>query len=203
MSYRKIKFRKSNSTEIIGIIGTEHGVGATHLSCMLSVFLAIVKGYKVAVVELGQKGSLRQAGTIFKNLKINKMKQLIKMIALYTQSDEAELSEVVSMEYDYVIVDYGCDYGKYKNSFLMCPYKIIVGSLSWWRIHNYVSFVVGCENEKSVKHWHFLATSPVMEGIQYLKREFKIRIIEIPYEPDPFMLKSSLVFLHEFTESIF
>lgn len=203
MAYNRIRFRKNNTTEVIGVTGTEHGVGTTHFCCMLGVFLSIVKGYRVAVVELGSPGCIRQAGVIFNNFKVARMKKLIKIINLYTESDMAELSEVVSMEYDYVIVDYGCDYNNSKKSFLMCPYKIVVGSLSWWRIHNYVSFLAENSAEKSFKHWYFMGTSPVKEGIRYLYREFKIQVEEIPYEPDPFMLKGSLSFLHRFTERMF
>ena len=59
MAYKRIRFRKNNTMEVIGVIGTEKGVGATHLSLMLGVFLSIVKGYKVAVVELNRPGSIR------------------------------------------------------------------------------------------------------------------------------------------------
>lgn len=203
MSYKRVRFRKNNIMEVIGVIGTEHLVGTTHFSCMLGVFLSIVKGYKVAVVELNTPGSIRQAGRIFKRLKIGRINKALKIITLYTESDEIELSEVISMDYDYVIVDYGCNFDKYKKSYLMCPYKMVVGSLSWWRLHNYVSFLAENSAEKSLKHWFFMATSPVKEGIRYLNREFKIYVEEIPYEPDPFMLKNSLGFLHKITEEMF
>ena len=65
--------------EVIGVIGTEKGVGATHLSLMLGVFLSIVKGYKVAVVELNRPGSIRQAGVILKSLKPSFRKKLLKL----------------------------------------------------------------------------------------------------------------------------
>ena len=203
MAYKRIRFRKNNTMEVIGVIGTENGVGATHLSLMLGVFLSIVKGYKVAVVELNRPGSIRQAGVILKSLKPSFRKKLLNLITLYTESDEAELSEVISKEYDYVIVDYGCDFNKNKKSYLMCPHKIVVGSLSWWRLQNYVAFLANNSAEKSLKHWLFMATSPVKEGIRYLNREFKIEVEEIPYEPDPFMLKNSLDFLHKISEKMF
>ena len=203
MVYKRIRFRKNKTMEVIGVIGTERGVGATHLSLMLGVFLSIVKGYKVAVVELNHPGSIRQAGVILKSIKPFFRKKLLNLITLYTESDEAELSEVISMEYDYVIVDYGCDFNKNKKSYLMCPHKIVIGSLSWWRLHNYVAFIANNSAEKSIKHWLFMATSPVKEGIRYLNREFKIEVEEIPYEPDPFMLKNSLDFLHKISEKMF
>ena len=203
MAYKRIRFRKNNTLEVIGVIGTEHAVGTTHFSCMLGVFLSMVKGYKVAVVELKSPGSIRQAGRIFKRLNIPRMKKVIKIISLYTESDEIELSEIISMDYDYVIVDYGCDFARYKKSFLMCPHKMVVGSLSWWRLQNYVTFIAKNSVEKSYKHWFFMATSPVKEGIRYLNREFKIQVKEIPYEPDPFVLKNSLEFLHKITEKMF
>ena len=203
LAYKRIRFRKNSTMKVIGVIGTEQAVGTTHFSCMLGVFLSMVKGYKVAVVELCSPGSIRQAGRLFKRLNISRMKKALRIISLYTESDEVELSEIISMNYDYVIVDYGCNFAKYKKSYLMCPYKMVVGSLSWWRLQNYVTFVAKNSAEKSIKHWFFMATSPVKEGIRYLNQEFKIQIEEIPYEPDPFLLKNSLGFLHRISEKMF
>ena len=112
------------------------------------------------------------------------------MISIYKEADELKLSEVVSMDFDFVIVDYGCDYDISRGSFLMCQRKFVIGSTAWWKLQSYVTFLVNTENEQSRK--------PVLEGIGYIKKEFKIQVMNIPYEPDPFRLgKNSVEFFYK------
>ena len=198
MAGKRIKFREMKSTELIGIMGTAHGVGTTHFCCMLGVFFAIVKGYRIAIVEANDTGCFRQAGIILSTFK----HKISKIISIYTQSDISELSRIVSMGYDYVIVDYGCDFNAAKESFLMCPRKIIVGSTVWWKFHSYVAFLVATKKERSSDRWIFTTTNPNRKLIKYLEKEFHKDIISIPYEPDPFFLKDSINFWHHLTEKI-
>lgn len=198
MAKKRIKFRDIKSTELIGILGTEHGVGTTHFCCMLGVFLAIVKGYKVAIVEINDTDCLRQAGIILNTFK----HKILRIISIYTQSDINELSQIVSMNYDYVIVDYGCNFTAIKESFLMCPRKIVVGSGCFWKLHSYVSFLIMVKHEKSLDHWIFTATNPIRSNLTFLKKEFHREIIPIPYEENPFFLDNSVDFWHYFTEKI-
>ena len=164
----------------------------------MGVFLTIVKGYRIAIVEVNQSACIRQAEIILNNLKNKKSKKVLNMISIYTDADELKLSEVVSMDFDFVIVDYGCDYDITRGSFLMCQSKFVVGSMSWWKLQSYVHFLINTENEQSRKHWTFLATTPVSEGIGYVKKEFKIQVTGVPYEPDPFRLdKNSVEFFYK------
>ena len=198
MAGKKVKFSKNKSTKLIGVMGTEHGVGTTHFCCMLGVFFAIVRGYSVAIVEANETGCFRQAGIILNTFK----HKITKIISIYTQSDIGELSRIVSMGYEYVIVDYGCNYNTAMESFLMCPSKIIVGSTGWWKLHSYVAFMVIATKEKSSDRWIFTTTNPINKHIRYLEKEFHRDIISIPYEPDPFFLKNSIDFWHHLTEKI-
>lgn len=191
-------------TRVIGVAGTEHGAGVTHFCCMLGVFLAIVKGYRIAIVEVNQSACFRQAEIILNNLKNKKTKKIFKMISFYIQADEVKLSEIVSMDFDFVIVDYGCEYDVSRGSFLMCQRKFVVGSMAWWKLQSYVFFLVNTGDEQSRKHWTFLATTPVLEGIRYIKKEFKIQVSDIPYEPDPFCLgKNSVDFFYKLADKEF
>lgn len=179
MGRKQIK-EQDKGTEIIGIIGTQSGVGTTHTAYMLTAFLARVMGYKVALVEENVSGCVRQAGIILNN-------KFTRDISFYSQTDGDELYDVINRGYDFVIVDFGTEYAGNRSDFLMCTKKIVVGSLSWWNIHRYVGFVAKTEGEKSRKHWIFLATAPIKEGVAYM-RKCGITIMPIPYEPDPFRL---------------
>ncbi|MGN0374140.1 MAG: hypothetical protein ACI4EN_01465 [Butyrivibrio sp.] len=202
MSGKNIK--KNNAPKVIGIIGTSPGVGVTHFGLMLAVFLTAVKGYRVAMAEQNESVCLRQAEIILKNLKNKKTRRIFNKISIFTQTEELTLSQIISMDFDCVIIDYGCNYEAARTGFLMCHRKLVVGSLSWWKIRSYVTFLINTGNESSGGCWTFLANAPVSEGIHYISRELKIRIIGIPYEPDPFRLGSgSVEFFRKLTDKLF
>lgn len=188
----------------VGIMGTAGKTGATHLAVMLAVFLSAVAGTRVALAEMNDGGCFRQAGIILSNHFPLKYKKMKRLISIYTQSDGSEIAGLMSGGYDYVIIDFGCDFERGRQQFLMCGAKLVVGSLSWWKIHEYVGFVVRTEGETSRNRWKFLAVSPAPEGIRYLRKEFGISVGVIPCEPDPFCLGAqSMDFLQELTCGFF
>lgn len=179
--------KNNGSSTVIGIMGTAPGAGVTHLSLTIAVFLSSVAGNSVALADMSGKDCFRQAGIILKN-NFHRKNRIFKMISIYEQSDSSVLSQIMSEGFDYVIVDFGVDYSGNFRQFLMCGIKLVVGSLCWWKIHNYVEFLVMTESEKSRKHWFFLANSSGKDGIRYLRHDFNIGIRQIPYIPDPFCL---------------
>lgn len=185
-------------------MGAGSKAGATHLAVMLSVFLSAVAGARVALAEMNDGGCFRQAGIILSNNFHLKYQKIKKLISIHTQSDGSEIAGLMSEGYDYVIIDFGSDFERNRQQFLMCGVKLVVGSLSWWKIHEYVGFAVQTEGEASRNKWKFLAVSAASEGIRYLKKEFGISVSGIPCEPDPFCLGGeSMDFLQELTYGFF
>lgn len=176
---------------IIGIMGTHRGAGTTHLAMMLSVFLGIVKGEKIALVEMNGRGCFRQARIIRSVLDAHKNKTFYKKISIFEQSELNDLGEIVSRGYSYVIVDFGSGYEANREPFLLCNVKIVVGSLSWWKLQHYVSFIAKSEGEQSGKFRIYLANCSTESGRKYLYGKFHIRVKEIPYVPDPYSLDGS------------
>lgn len=203
MKKKIINLKNNHKTVAVGVMGTGKNSGVTHLSVMLAVFLSAVTGARVALAEMNDTGCFRQAGIILGNFHL-KNNRIRKLISIYMQSDSSEIAGLMSQGFDYVIIDFGCDFERNRQQFLMCGVKLVVGSLSWWKIHEYVGFAARTEGEASRNRWKFLAVSPVSEGIRYLKKEFKISVGVIPCEPDPFRLGGqSLDFLQELTCEFF
>ena len=181
-------------------MGTHRGAGATHLAMMLSVFFGIVKGERVALVEMSGRGCFRQAKIIRSVLDNKKNKMFYKKISIFEQSELNDLGEIISKGYSYIIVDFGSNYEVNRETFLLCNVKIIVGNLSWWKVQYYVALLAKCENEKSNSFWTYLANCCTDKGLKYLSGKFRIRIKEIPYVPDPYSLDGKeLDFLYKLT----
>lgn len=196
------KKRTKLSTVTMGVAGIGTGAGTTHFCIMLAVFLAVVKGYDVALVEQNDSGCFRQAEIIIDAVN-HKTQKILNKISIYKRSESNNdvLSKIISSGFDYVLIDFGSDFAKIRNEFLMCNAKIMVGSLTMWKIHEYVRFLAATQNEFSRKNWTFLGTFPAHKGKEYLQHIFKVKILTVPYEPDPLYLgAASLDFLQKFTE---
>ena len=169
-------------------MGTQSGVGSTHLAIMTAVFLGMIKGCRVALAEANRSDCFRQAEIIRNNLDKYKHNKIISKISIYKQSNADEISKIVSEDFDYVVIDMGADYEVYRQLFLMCNMKLVIGSLSWWKLQGYVSFFAMTDGEASKRHWEYLGTNVTRTGKKYLQKEFGISILEVPCEPDPFRL---------------
>lgn len=184
------------ATRVIGIIGTGRGAGATHTSLMTAVFLGAVAGMRTSLAEYNDSGCFRQAGIILKNNFRSKYAMVTKTVSIYG-SGERDIADIISAGYDCVVIDFGCDWKKVSSQFLMCSKKIVVGSTTWWKMHEFVGFLADTDGERSRKNWIFLSTFAVREGIRYLKKEFKINVRTIPFLADPMCLdEKSLDFFH-------
>lgn len=187
-------------TITVGVLGTGSGVGTTHLSIMITIFLSMVLGNRVAFVEMNSKGCIRQAEIIRSNIDKHNNKIFNKKVSILTQSDISDISEIVSSDYDYVIIDYGEEYDVYKQLFLLNNIKLIVGNLSWWKLQTYVSFMANTECDSTRKNWKYLGNNISDKTVKYMRKAFGISIKEIPYEPDPFYLSGDTIgFLSELT----
>lgn len=184
-------------TITIGLIGTKTGVGVTHMGVMLAVFLGIVKGNKVAIVERNSISSIRQAMVIRKLINSHNLKTFYKRISTYTAEDD--LTEILSLGFDYVIMDFGCDFANNKSYFLQCRHKLIFASLTWWEMQKLVDFMAVTEGIRG-RSWEFFSYGEISSIKRYFWKNFKVMINGIPYESDPFRLtENGLEFLQNIT----
>lgn len=196
---RKNIVKQNNMTLTVGLMGTSHCAGVTHLAFMLAVFLTLVMGKSVALADMSGSDCLRQAGNMLKNSFCRKNK-IFKRISIYEQAELSKLAGLMSEDFDYIIIDFGVDYQKNYGQFLMCSEKLIVGNLSLWKIHSYVEFMAMTCTEESVDGWVFLAPFPDADGVKFFRKNFKKEITAIPCTPDPFCLDGdSLDFLYKLT----
>ncbi len=189
--------KKDSASTTIGVLGTAHGAGVTHLSLMLAVFMALVMGKSVALADMSGTDCLRQAGIMLKN-NFRRKSKIFKMISIYGQADASLLSELMSENFEYIIVDFGADYQKNYGQFLMCKVKLIVGNLSLWKIHYYVEFMAMTSTVKGMDKWIYISPYPDPDSEKYFRKNFGKEILPVPCTPDPLHLGAdSMDFLQE------
>ena len=173
--------KKDSASTTIGVLGTAHGAGVTHLSLMLAVFMALVMGKSVALADMSGTDCLRQAGIMLKN-NFRRKSKIFKMISIYGQAD----------------------YQKNHGQFLMCKVKLIVGNLSLWKIHYYVEFMAMTSTVKGMDKWIYISPYPDPDSEKYFRKNFGKEILPVPCTPDPLHLGAdSMDFLQKLVSSFY
>lgn len=192
--FKVIKSKEPNKTDpavIIGITGSEKGVGVTHTSIMLGNYITARLDAKTAVVELSGDYALKNLYNEIHNKKHSCDERkcfTISGLDYYYEADSQTLCTAAHMDYKYVIADIGSDYELYKNTFLMCDKKIIIGNLNLWQRKNYIDFIERLAINDKFYEWNFLSLNAVKEDIAYIKEVYDISLKLCIKEPDPFVI---------------
>lgn len=111
----------------------------------------------------------------------------------YSCVNGSEIPALLNSGYDYLILDLGCLAEADRSEFLRCDCKLVLGSLSPWKVQHYREFFL-----------HFRHTLNLGEGFCYLvqtgdqgdisgfSREQKIAMLSIPFINNPFRIKKEL-----------
>ena len=172
---------------IIGFLGTDSGVGTTHLSVATATFLASELGKTVALLELGEKPVLqclmhRSYDTFF----------TVDGVRYYPHARPELISELCSTDIQYLILDLGRGNGQAVSEFFRCDKRYIVSSFVPWKREGLEQFV--CRYADRLSKNNVCCAVLTLDGYDHEKRRFsrmhRLPIRTIPYIADPFWLVS-------------
>ena len=175
------KLEGNQKTYVIGIMGTETGVGTTHLALMLANDLANVYGYRTAVVEMGKRPVYKKMfqQTVYEQGKIT----------FYAQEANQDLSAIVCQNYHYVILDISWDSPRGVSEFVRSDQRFVVGALNRWKYDGMRCFLDRMISMK--EHCAYQCLSLVCD--RHLKKKiqekYEVDIKTIPYVADPLSLE--------------
>lgn len=109
-------------------------------------------------------------------------------VAYFPNASEQQLLELYNDIYQYLIIDFGCDYECVKNEFLRSGKKIIVGNLTDWKREYFERLLKKISFLKESEHWDYLCFLGGKSEQKEFGRLHKITIRQVPFEPDPFLL---------------
>jgi hypothetical protein len=198
--HKKISLLKRISKEIhpqskivIGVVGTHSGIGVTHLCLMLAWYYSQGIGFNTAYIECYPKNEIKNLKELY-NGKSNERYEdepsfILNGITFYEHAKGSVISDVYNDNFQCIILDMGTDILKRKSEFLRCNQKIVMSSLSPWKLEGLEKFIKHTENMKSIHQWIYL----VPYG-QYKLKQTKLlklpgKVYGVPYEPDPFKLQ--------------
>lgn len=164
----------------------------THLCVMMGNYLVSACGRKTAVLEWkGQENfaKIEQACTGRKN-KVQPFHLL--GAAYYGKADETVLTACINLDYQHIIIDFGCIKEENRTEFSRCDRKLLVVSFSEWQMEAFWGFVQEGE-AAGKKGWLYLAAFGSEETRREIIRRLKIPIERIPLSVDAFTVTRELM----------
>lgn len=193
LKQRTERYVKTNTkaTIVIGIMGIAQGVGTTHLSIMVGNYLANGLGNKVAIVELGKKddyASFAPEKMLCDDEHKNKHFTSNGM-EFYESVLNFEVPIILSKNYDYVIFDIECSNVFGKNQFVRSDKKIVIGSLSRWKVNLYEQFISDMKGIEGYKDCKYVSLTMVKKCAKRIEHDHGIKIDQIPFDDNPFHIQ--------------
>lgn len=174
---------------VIGILGVTSGVGTTHLSIMIGNYLANILGKTVALLELNKNNTFSRLANL-ESSEEEKSCININGIDFYQNIVYEDILQIMTNRYNYVVLDISNKYILGKNEFLRSHKKIIIGSLSKWKIHDYFKYLdsnyLALEKTPSI----FLSLTKDSLYHKKIQKKYGITVKPIPFEENPFYLQS-------------
>lgn len=177
----------------IGIIGIGMGCGVTHLTIALANYLQSGMGKKTAVIELSGQNALKD----MIQEEGNERHELLG-IHYFTDVSIGKIAEVINSRYEAFVLDLGGDYAAAHEEFLRCDRKIVIGSISPWRITAYERFLKNIIASENYERWEFLVYLPNLVDKKSIQKRYGVNMISVPLIENPFYLKKEdMIFLQK------
>lgn len=179
---------------VIGFMGTEQGLGTTHLSVSMASYIALTTRKKVLYVELAARGCIcdmnpdRESDEEFE----------LDRVVYWPRKLIGDLNQAYSRGYDVIVIDFGERNDWYWNEFVRCDRRFMVGSLVPWRLKNTENFLRMHMHNSFDKSEILLVNGGNKIEKKIISRRYQILVKTIPYIPDPMRPESQWPeFFHE------
>lgn len=189
---------------VIGVIGTHHGAGATHLSILLANYLSEWLGKNIAYIECYPQKDMQYMQYIYegmptlgKEITEEECSFTIHRVTYYKSVKPIDLAEIIGDSYDCVILDLGADFTKNKNEFFRCDRKLVVSSLAPWKQQELERFIEHTCHISQSDEWLYMFPFGQSKEIKEVTKEFQRHFFGVPYEPDPFSLSAETIHLFQ------
>ena len=141
---------------VIGVVGTHPGAGVTHISLLLTFYLAEATGEPIAYLEYNRHGDCNR----FLRRTANKEPPACGSgfggkVDLFPDITAEGLTELLNEEYGYYVIDFGCEFEECLAEYLRCKDKIVVAQLTEWRLDELEQFQMREKETHRQSRWHY------------------------------------------------
>ena len=153
---------------MIGIAGSNTGVGCTHFSIMLTNYLAGYLRRKAILLEFNESGDLEKLEYVCTGQMGQKNPYRVLDADYYKYAGPEAVKEVLQRGYDDILIDFGSVKDGANELYWRCDKKFLVGSFTEWQQESFREF----EMEQRAKQ----------------KKRFRINAERIPFSADAFLV---------------
>jgi hypothetical protein len=178
--------------EIIGLIGTQHGVGVTHTGILLAFYYGEELGMKTALLECNKHRDMRLIRQAYEWDREEDNYFSFRNITCYQEVTPEQIPQIMGEDYDCIIMDFGTELSSNREELLRCSTKIIIGGHSELDILKLHNFIKQTEVIQGSEHWLCYLVQAKEHTLQRLRNELKQKIWAVPEVEEPTRMNNSV-----------
>lgn len=188
MLFERLMERDENySREVIGLIGTHHGVGVTHTGLMLAFYMGEELGKKTAFLECNNHQDMSLLQVAYEWSREEQQSFSFHKINCFKEVPDNRIADIFSDNYECIILDFGIDFKENREEFLRCSTKIVIGGQAEWNKQRLIRFLKEVQTIRGSETWHYLIPYASPKVINNLKSEWNRNICAVPFQAEPTM----------------
>ncbi|WP_128896791.1 serine/threonine protein kinase [Longirhabdus pacifica] len=183
-------------TVMISVIATHKGMGSTHTAMMVAHHLN-KKGYKVALIEANKSNEFKYIEEDYDGKQHKEVQTScfsMHGVTYYKCEPTIEIATVIRLQYDFIILDIGCDLNQaWMGEFRRSQLRLVVGSAATWKKQKILDFVQQYEKEET-KDWVYCIPFAESDQMLEIKSELRSkRMYAVPSNPYPMKLQEKTI----------
>jgi hypothetical protein len=178
--YEKDVLHHGTGREVIGLIGTHHGVGVTYTGLMLAFYMGEEKGKTTAYLECNNHQDMRLLQNSYEWSREERDFFSYHRVTCYPKVNRNQIADIFCEDYDCVIMDFGTDYNNNKEEFLRCSTKIVVSGRSVWDVQKLNDFVEKIQSQLGSDDWFYFIPMASNKLIQNVKSKINRKVFSVP-----------------------
>ena len=124
--------------------------------------------------------------------------QTLVGVHYFTDLGVGKMPEIMNSKYEVFVLDLGSDYTLAREEFLRCDRKIVIGSISPWKVSAYEHFIKKVMETENITSWEFLILFANLSDKKKIQKRYGVQMISIPWIENPFYLKKEdMMFLNK------
>ncbi|HKL79741.1 MAG TPA: hypothetical protein VJ888_04815 [Mobilitalea sp.] len=185
--------RKSITRKVIGLIGAHQGAGVTYTGIMLAFYMAEEMGRKTALLECNNSHDLDLFENAYEWSSEDTSTYSFGGITCFKSVSDYQIAEILSENYDCIILDFGSDLMRNREEFLRCTTKLVIGGHAWWNRQKTIRFIGTIKSIRGNDTWHYLIPFAGRRELSSMKKELGRPFNAVPYETDPTRLSKETI----------
>jgi len=171
--------------EVIGLIGTHHGVGVTHTGLMLAFYLGEELGKKTAFLECNNHHDMMLIQEAYDWNEEGDGSFSFHQITCFKEVTSNRIINIFGEAYDCLILDFGTDFLSNREEFLRCSTKIVVGGSSEWDIQKLSRFTEATKVIHGSASWKYFIPQADDKKVTRISNELQRKVWSVPRTEEP------------------